>query len=88
MIIGRIQIGLENFLVFNPDNSFSENDIALKLTAELRNSSGFVATISNNNLNLLYPTKPGDGIPIPADNYLYSQDSSDRNMHHKWLRNI
>ena len=71
--IGRIQIGLENFLVFNPDNSFSENDIALKLTAELRNSSGFVATISNNNLNLLYPTKPGDGIPIPADNYLYSQ---------------
>ena len=70
---GRIQIGLENFLVFNPDNSFSENDATLKISAELKNSSGYVANLSNTSLDLLYPTKPGDGIPLPKGKYAYSQ---------------
>ena len=71
--IGRVQISFDNFLVYNPDNSFSENDISLKINAELRNSSGLLTTFTNNNLNLLYPTKPGDGVPLPIGNYQYNQ---------------
>jgi len=71
--IGRVQFILDNFFVLNPDNSFSENDIGLKINTEFRNSSGILTTFSNNNLNLLYPTKPGDGAPLPVGNYQYNQ---------------
>jgi len=71
--VGRIQISFDNFYVLNPDNTFSENAMGLKINTELRNSSGLLATLSNNNLNLLYPTKPGDGDPLPIGNYQYNQ---------------
>ena len=71
--IGRIQISFDDFYVLNPDNSFSENAMGLKINTELRNSSGLLTTLSNNNLNLLYPTKPGDGDPLPIGNYQYNQ---------------
>jgi hypothetical protein len=71
--VGRLQIGLEEFYVLNPDNTFSENDLALKINTEFRNASGLMTTISNNNLDLLYPTKPGDGVPLPTGNYQYNQ---------------
>ena len=71
--IGRMELGVEEFLVFNADNSFSENEVALKASADFRNSSGLKLTLSTSNLNLLYPTKPGDGLPIPAGDYSYSQ---------------
>ena len=71
--IGRMELGMDEFLVFNPDNSFSENELAFKASADFRNSSGLKLTFSTSDLNLLYPTKPGDGIPIPSGNYNYSQ---------------
>ena len=71
--IGRMELGVDGFLVFNADNSFSESELAFKAGADFRNSSGLKLTFSNSNLNLLYPTKPGDGLPIPAGDYRYSQ---------------
>jgi hypothetical protein len=71
--IGRIEFSLEEFLVLNADNSFSENENAFKINTEYRNSSGLKLTFTNSNLNLLYPTKPGNGLPIPTGTYRYNQ---------------
>ncbi|MEI6151507.1 MAG: DUF5916 domain-containing protein [Chitinophagia bacterium] len=71
--IGRVEFSLEEFVVFNADNSFSENENTLKIKTEYRNSSGLTFMFTNSNLNLLYPTKPGDGIPLPSGNYKYNQ---------------
>jgi len=71
--IGRVEFSLEEFLVLNADNTFSENENALKINTEYRNSSGLKLTFTNSNLNLLYPTKPGDGMPIPTGTYKYNQ---------------
>lgn len=71
--IGRIELSLETFLVFNADNSFSENENAFKINTEYRNSSGFKFTFTNAGLNLLYPTKPGNGLPLPTGTYKYDQ---------------
>jgi hypothetical protein len=71
--VGRIEFSLDGFLVFNADNSFSENENTFKINTEYRNSSGFKMTFTNSNLDLLYPTKPGNGIPIPTGNYKYNQ---------------
>ena len=71
--IGRIEFSLDGFLVFNADNSFSENENTIKINTEYRNSSGFKLTFTNSNLNLLYPTKPGNGLPIPSGTYKYNQ---------------
>ena len=71
--IGRMEFSIEEFLVLNADNSFSENQNAFKINTEYRNSSGLKLTFSNSNLNLLYPTKPGNGIPLPSGTYHYNQ---------------
>lgn len=72
-IIGRLEFTLDGFLVFNADNSFSENENSFKINSDFRNSSGLKLTFTTSNLNLLYPTKPGNGMPIPSGTYLYNQ---------------
>jgi Domain of unknown function (DUF5916)/Carbohydrate family 9 binding domain-like len=71
--VARYVVGFENFTVLNTNYSLSENEATLKIGAELRNSSGYMFNLANTNLNLLYPTKPGDGIPLPSGKYVYSQ---------------
>ncbi len=71
--IGRIEFSLEEFVVLNADNSFSENENTFKINTEYRNSSGLKLTFTNSNLDLLYPTKPGNGIPLPSGTYKYNQ---------------
>ena len=71
--IGRIEFSLENFVVFNADNSFSEHEAGLNIKTDFRNSSGLTLKFTNTNLNLLYPTQPGDGIPLPSGTYKYGQ---------------
>ena len=71
--IGRLEFSLDGFFVFNADNTFSENENTLKINTEYRNSSSLKLTFTNTNLNLLYPTKPGNGIPIPSGTYKYNE---------------
>ena len=70
--IGRIQLNLEEFLNYTPDNTFNENELSLKVSVEMKNSSGVSLTSSNNNLNLLFPTQPADGKPLPIGTYQYT----------------
>lgn len=70
--IGRIQLNLEEFLNYTPDNTFNENEMSLKVSVEMKNASGVSLTSSNNNLNLLFPTQPADGKPLPMGTYQYT----------------
>jgi hypothetical protein len=70
--IGRIQLNLEEFMNFTPDNTFNENELNMKVSVEMKNSSGVSLTTSNNNLNLLYATQPADGKPLPIGKYQYT----------------
>jgi hypothetical protein len=71
--VARYVVGFENFTVLNTNYSLSENEATLKIGAELRNSSGYMINLANTNLNLLYPTKPGNGVPLPTGKYAYSE---------------
>jgi len=70
--IGRIQLNLEELVNYTPDNTFNENELNMKVSVEMKNSSGVSLTTSNNNLNLLFPTQPGDGKPLPIGTYRYT----------------
>ncbi|TRZ75655.1 MAG: hypothetical protein D4R94_06335 [Chitinophagaceae bacterium] len=70
--IGRIQLNLEELVNFTPDNTFNENELNFKVSVEMKSSSGVSLTSSNNNLNLLFPTQPGDGKPLPIGTYRYT----------------
>ena len=70
--IGRIQFNLEELVNYTPDNTFNENELNMKVSVEMKNSSGVSLTTSNNNLNLLFPTQPGDGKPLPIGTYRYT----------------
>jgi len=71
--IGRFQVQFENYLVLNPDNTLNESTTSLGIQTDFKNSSFFKASMSNNILDLMYPTSFTEGIPLPAQRYQYSQ---------------
>ena len=71
--IGKTELSAENYVVFNPDNSFNELESTLQLETNFKNSSNFNLILSNNVTNLLFPTSFTDGIPLPAKQYQYGQ---------------
>jgi hypothetical protein len=64
---------LDNFIVFNPDNSFNERDHTLVYNLSFKNASGIKATAIYNEVQLLYPISFTDATPIPKGNYKYAQ---------------
>jgi hypothetical protein len=71
--IGRIESSFNNFVVFNPDNSFNEWESTLQIKTDFKNASNLRLRLSNNITNLLFPTSFTDGTPIPAKQYQYGQ---------------
>ncbi|MFM1840387.1 MAG: hypothetical protein RIR47_436, partial [Bacteroidota bacterium] len=53
--LGRLTTQIEEYIVFNPDNSMNESNAQFSVRAENKNTSGFEASLSNTTLNLLYP---------------------------------
>jgi hypothetical protein len=70
--MGKVQYSLEDYIILNPDNSFNEGDLKLNIQADYKNSASIIASISNNYLNLLFPTSPTGGTPLPVGYYNYS----------------
>ena len=64
---------MDNFIVFNPDNSFNELQQNLNFNLNLKNSSGFKAVWYLDELHLLFPTSFTSGTPLPAAYYKYAQ---------------
>ena len=71
--VGKMELSSENFVVFNPDNSFNEWESTLNLKTDFKNASSLNVALSNNVTKLLYPTTFTDGLPIPAQQYEYAQ---------------
>jgi hypothetical protein len=63
---------LEELVNFTPDNTFNENELNFRASLEMKNSSGLSLQSSSNNLNLLFPTQPADGKPLPIGTYQYT----------------
>jgi hypothetical protein len=73
--IGRIETSINNFVVFNPDNSFNEWESALNIKTDFKNASNLNFELNNNITNLLFATSFTDGIPLPAKQYQYASFS-------------
>jgi hypothetical protein len=71
--IGKMELTTQNFIVFNPDNSFNELESTVQVRTDLKNASSFNLGLSNNITNLLFPTSFTDGTPLPAAQYQYAQ---------------
>jgi hypothetical protein len=90
--IGRIESSINNFVVFNPDNSFNEWETALQLKTDFKNASNLRIALTNNITNLLFATSFTDGIPLPAKQYQYASFSigygSDSRKLFGWMSEI
>ena len=71
--IGKMELTAQNFVVFNPDNSFNEFEGTMQIKTDFKNASSFNLSLSNNITNLLFPTSFTDGTPLPAKQYQYGQ---------------
>lgn len=71
--VGRIESSFNNFVAFNPDNSFNEWESSLQVKTDFKNASNLRFRMSNNITNLLFATSFTDGIPLPAKQYQYAQ---------------
>jgi hypothetical protein len=71
--VGKMELKAENYVVFNPDNSFNELESSVELETNFKNASNLSLGISNNITNLLFPTSFTDGTPLPAKQYQYGQ---------------
>jgi hypothetical protein len=71
--IGKMELTTQNFIVFNPDNSFNELESTVQVRTDLKNASSFNLGLSNNITNLLFSTSFTDGTPLPAAQYQYAQ---------------
>lgn len=76
-MFNRHTISFENYIAFNPDNSFNEGDHTLQYDAQITNNSGLGATVESDEINLLYPISFTDGKPLPAAKYNHTQFTLD-----------
>jgi hypothetical protein len=90
--IGRIETSINNFVVFNPDNSFNEWESAINIKTDFKNASNLKLELNNNITKLLFATSFTDGIPLPAKQYQYATISlgygSDSRKLFGWMSEI
>ncbi len=71
--LGRLSTSIEEYIVFNPDNSFNEANTEFSIRAENKNTSGYGININNTTLDLLYPISFTGETPLPAKRYSFNQ---------------
>lgn len=74
--IGRLEIQLENYGNYNPDNSLNEIETSLAIKSDFKNASFLKINVSNTYLNLLFPISFNSGTPLPSATYNYTQFSA------------
>ncbi len=62
----------ENYIVFNPDNSFNERNSSLSFNTQFRSTENLNVIIRNNEVQLQFPISFTGRTPLPIGNYLYS----------------
>ncbi len=71
--INNHQFSINNYIVFNPDNSLNERSQEFDYNITLKNTGSVFSFLSTDETNLLYPTSFTSGKPLPSGNYLYNQ---------------
>ncbi len=71
--INTHSFSINNYIVFNPDNSLNERSQELDYNIQLKNTGFAFLFLSTDETNLLYPTSFTNGKPLPSGNYLYNQ---------------
>jgi hypothetical protein len=66
-------IGMNNFIVWNPDGSFNERSLEAEYQFNFKNTAEFEIELTNQDVRLLYPTAfTEDGKPLPKGTYQFS----------------
>lgn len=68
-IVQMHNVGLENFLVFNPNWTFNEQYNRLRYFINFKNKSEIRSRLDYNKFNLLFPFSFTDATPLPAKQY-------------------
>jgi hypothetical protein len=63
---------LENFIVFNPDNSFNERNTSASFNMQFRSTENLNFGINNSEVQLQFPISFTGATPLPIGHYLYS----------------
>lgn len=74
--INQHSIGIETFVVFNPDGTFNERSNSLSYGIGFKNTSEFSLNIDNQQINLLFPfrfTSSGDALPKAMYNFTQAE---------------
>lgn len=66
------QFQAENYLVFNPDNTFNERNTSLNFNTQFRSTRTINLTLANNEVQLLFPISFTGATPLPVGNYQYN----------------
>jgi hypothetical protein len=63
---------VENYVVFNPNNTFNERNTTLTYNAQFNSTAFIFTSINNNSVDLLFPTAFTDKTPLPKGKYSYT----------------
>jgi hypothetical protein len=74
--INQHEFEVENFIVFNPNFSFNENNSSFGYNMMFKNTSMFRVSYDHTQLQLQFPTSFTGATPLPKDNYSYGSISS------------
>ena len=66
-------LGLGNYIVFNPDNSVNERSVEINYLGQLKNTGNIFTFISSNKVNLLFPISFTGSTPLPKGSYSYKR---------------
>ena len=70
--LNQHRLGLETYIVFNPDGSFNERSNSLVYNMYFRNNSYLDMTVNNNEVDLKFNTSFTDAEPLPPGHYNYT----------------
>ncbi len=70
-IVG-INIQAENYIVFNPENSFNERNTSISFNTQFRSTKNINLKLNNNEVQLLFPISFTGATPIPIGRYQYN----------------
>ena len=77
--INSHNFNVNNYFVFNPDNSLNEQNTGLNYYLQLKNTANISASVNNNRVNLLFPVSFTGAIPLPVGRYSYNQTGAGYN---------
>ena len=76
--INRHEFGLENFIVWNPDNTLNEANLNLSYNINFSNTAELNFGMDYQKVNLKYHTQFTDDAPLPPGAYAFTQFKAER----------